>query len=226
MNHRPPPPGFTARGRRFYEGVKGRMTTVKEIPAKLVAELRAKTGAGMMDCKKALEETGGDIEKAIEVLRAKGAARADKRAEREASEGIIGSYVHYDGSVGVLVELNSETDFVARTEDFKALAKEIAIHVAAAKPIAVRIEDVPADVVERERRVYKAQVAEEKKPDAVKAKIVEGKLKKFYQENVLLEQPFVKDDKVNVGALVKCLSGKTGEKIEIRRFARFELGGN
>jgi len=202
------------------------MTTVKEIPAKLVAELRAKTGAGMMDCKKALEETGGDIEKAIEVLRAKGAARADKRAEREASEGIIGSYVHYDGSVGVLVELNSETDFVARTEDFKALAKEIAIHVAAAKPIAVRIEDVPADVVERERRVYKAQVAEEKKPDAVKAKIVEGKLKKFYQENVLLEQPFVKDDKVTVGALVKGLSGKTGEKIEIRRFARFELGGN
>ena len=202
------------------------MTTVKEIPAKLVAELRAKTGAGMMDCKKALEETGGDIEKAIEVLRAKGAARADKRAEREASEGIIGSYVHYDGSVGVLVELNSETDFVARTEDFKALAKEIAIHVAAAKPIAVRIEDVPADVVERERRVYKAQVAEEKKPDAVKDKIVEGKLKKFYQENVLFEQPFVKDDKVTVGALVKGLSGKTGEKIEIRRFARFELGGN
>jgi len=202
------------------------MTTVKEIPAKLVAELRAKTGAGMMDCKKALEETGGDIEKAIEVLRAKGAARADKRAEREASEGIIGSYVHHDGSVGVLVELNSETDFVARTEDFKALAKEIAIHVAAAKPIAVRIEDVPADVVERERRVYKAQVAEEKKPEAVKEKIVEGKLKKFYQENVLLEQPFVKDDKVTVGDLVKALSGKTGEKIEIRRFARFELGGN
>ncbi len=202
------------------------MTTVKEIPAKLVAELRAKTGAGMMDCKKALEETGGDIEKAIEVLRAKGAARADKRAEREASEGIIGSYVHHDGSVGVLVELNSETDFVARTEDFKALAKEIAIHVAAAKPIAVRIEDVPADVVERERRVYKAQVAEEKKPDAVKDKIVEGKLKKFYQEYVLLEQPFVKDDKVTVDDLVKALSGKTGEKIEVRRFARFELGGN
>jgi len=202
------------------------MTTVKEIPAKLVAELRAKTGAGMMDCKKALEETGGDIEKAIEVLRAKGAARADKRAEREASEGIIGSYVHHDGSVGVLVELNSETDFVARTEDFKALAKEIAIHVAAAKPIAVRIEDVPADVVERERRVYKAQVAEEKKPEAVKEKIVEGKLKKFYQENVLLEQPFVKDDKVTVGDLVKALSGKTGEKVEVRRFARFELGGN
>jgi len=202
------------------------MTTVKEIPAKQVAELRAKTGAGMMDCKKALEETGGDIEKAIEVLRAKGAARADKRAEREASEGVIGSYVHHDGSVGVLVELNSETDFVARTEDFKALAKEIALHVAAAKPIAVRIEDVPADVVERERRVYRAQVAEEKKPEAVREKIVEGKLKKFYQEHVLLEQPFVKDDKVTIGELVKALSGKTGEKVEVRRFARFELGGN
>ena len=201
------------------------MTTVKEIPAKLVAELRAKTGAGMMDCKKALEETGGDIEKAIEVLRAKGAARADKRAEREASEGIIGSYVHYDGSVGVLVELNSETDFVARTEDFKALAKEIAIHVAAAKPIAVRIEDVPADVVERERRVYKAQVAEEKKPDAVKEKIVEGKVKKFYQDTVLLEQT-AQDGKTTIGDMVKALSGKTGEKISVRRFARFELGGN
>src|SRR6266581_5393162 len=202
------------------------MASVKEIPAKLVAELRARTGAGMMDCKKALEETDGDLEKAVDVLRKKGAAKADKRAGREASEGVIGSYVHFDGSVGVLVELNSETDFVARTEDFKALAKEIAIHVAAAKPIAVRIEDVPADVVERERRVYKAQVAEEKKPDAVKDKIVEGKLKKFYQDNVLLEQPFVKDDKVTIGDLVKGLSGKTGEKVEVRRFARFELGGN
>src|SRR5881397_3943938 len=202
------------------------MTTVKEIPAKLVAELRARTGAGMMDCKSALQECGGDLDKAVDILRKKGAAKAEKRAGREASEGWIGSYVHYDGSVGVLVELNSETDFVARTEDFKALAKEIAIHVAAAKPIAVRIEDVPADVVERERRVYKAQVAEEKKPDAVKDKIVEGKLKKFYQENVLLEQPFVKDDKVTVGDLVKALSGKTGEKVEVRRFARFELGGN
>ena len=201
-------------------------TKTSGITAKQVADLRAKTGAGMMDCKKALEETAGDVAKAIEVLRAKGVARADKRAEHEASEGVIGSYVHHDGSVGVLVELNSETDFVARTDDFKALAKDIAIHIAAAKPIAVRIEDVPADIIERERRVYTAQVAEEKKPEAVRQKIVEGKLKKFYQENVLLEQPFVKDDKMTVGDLVRALSGKTGEKVEIRRFARFELGGN
>src|SRR5438552_18240753 len=180
----------------------------------------------MMDCKKALEETDGDLEKAVDVLRTKGAAKADKRAEHEASEGVIGSYVHHDGSVGVLVELNSETDFVARTDDFKALAKDIAIHIAAAKPIAVRIEDVPADIIERERRVYAAQVAEEKKPEAVRQKIVDGKLKKFYQDNVLLEQPFVKDDKMTVGDLVRALSGKTGEKVEIRRFARFELAGN
>src|SRR5437660_6049659 len=201
-------------------------TKTSGITAKQVADLRAKTGAGMMDCKKALEETAGDVAKAIEVLRAKGVARADKRAEHEASEGVIGSYVHHDGSVGVLVELNSETDFVARTDDFKALAKDIAIHIAAAKPIAVRIEDVPADIIERERRVYTAQVAEEKKPEAVRQKIVEGKLKKFYNETVPLQQPFVKDDTMTVGDLVKALSGKTGEKVEIRRFARFELGGN
>ncbi len=199
---------------------------MKEISAKLVAELRARTGAGMMDCKKALEETGGDLEQAVDLLRKKGAAKADKRAGREASEGWIGCYVHFDGSVGVLVELNSETDFVARTEDFKALAKDIALHVAAAKPLAVRIEDVPADVVQRERQVYESQVAEQKKPENIRAKIVEGMLKKFYEERVLLEQRFVKDDKVTIGDLVKALSGKTGEKIQVRRFARFELGGN
>src|SRR5437016_10345003 len=137
------------------------MTTVKEIPAKLVAELRARTGAGMMDCKSAVQECGGDLDKAVDILRKKGAAKAEKRAGREASEGWIGSYVHHDGSVAVLVELNSETDFVARTDDFKALAKEIAVHVAATKPLAVRIEDLPADVVERERRVYESQVRSE-----------------------------------------------------------------
>lgn len=199
---------------------------MKEIPAKLVAELRARTGAGMMDCKKALEETGGDIEQAVELLRKRGAAKADKRAGREASEGIIGSYVHHDGSVGVLVELNCETDFVARTDDFKALARELALHIAAAKPLAVRIEELPADVVERERRVYEAQVAEQKKPDHLRAKIVDGMMKKFYQERVLLEQAYVRDDKRTVGELVKELAGKTGEKVEVRRFARFELGGN
>jgi elongation factor Ts len=201
-------------------------TKTTGITAQMVAELRNKTGAGMMDCKKALEEAGGDMAKAEEVLRVKYAARADKRADRAAGQGVIEIYLHFNGRVATMVELNSETDFVANTAEFRQLAKDIALHVASAKPLAVRTEDLPAEVVERERRVYRAQVAEEKKPDAVKEKIVEGKLKKFFQENVLLEQPFVKDDKQTVGDLVKALSGKTGEKVEVRRFARFELGGN
>ena len=201
-------------------------TKTSGITAKQVADLRAKTGAGMMDCKKALEESGGDAAKAEELLRVKYAARADKRADRAAGQGVIEIYLHFNGRVGTMIELNSETDFVANTAEFRQLAKDLALHVASARPIAVRIEDVPADIIERERRVYAAQVAEEKKPEAVRQKIVDGKLKKFYQENVLLEQPFVKDDKMTVGDLVKALSGKTGEKVEIRRFARFELGGN
>jgi elongation factor Ts len=199
---------------------------VGEITTKMIAELRNRTGAGMMDCKRALEEAGGDMEKAVEILRARGAAGADKRAGRQASEGLIEAYVHFNGRVGTLVELNCETDFVARTEDFRQLAKDLTLHVASARPIAVRIEDVPADVIEREKRVYVAQVAEEKKPDAVKEKIVQGRLKKFYEDNVLLEQRFVKDDSKTVGELVKALSAKTGEKVEVRRFARFELGGS
>jgi len=201
------------------------VVTVKGIPAKLVAALRARTGAGMMDCKKALEETSGDLEKAVDLLRKTGAAKADKRAGREASEGLIGSYVHHDGAIGVLVELNCETDFVARTDDFKALARDLALHVAAAKPLAVRIEDLPAEVVQRERQVYEAQVAEQKKPENIRAKIVEGMIKRFYEDQVLLEQKFVKDDKRTVGELVKELSAKTGEHISVRRFVRFELGG-
>ena len=201
-------------------------TMTNPINAKQVAELRAKTGAGMMDCKKALEETGGDMAKAEELLRVKFAAKAEKRADRSAAEGAIEVYLHFNGRVATMVELNCETDFVANTPEFKQLAKDLALHVASARPIAVRVEDVPAEVVERERRVYTAQVAEEKKPEAIKAKIVEGKLRKFFEEQVLLEQPFVKDDKVTVGELVKALSGKTGEKVEVRRFARFELGGN
>ncbi len=202
------------------------MATVKEIPAKLVAELRARTGAGMMDCKKALEETGGDLEKAVDVLRTKGAAKADQRAGREASEGLIGSYVHHDGRIGVLVEVNCETDFVARTEGFRTLVKELALHIASAKPLAVRIEDLPPELVERERKVYEAQVAEQKKPEHIRGKIVEGMLKKFYEENVLLEQKFVKDDKHTVGDLVRDVAAKTGEKVQVRRFVRFERGGN
>jgi elongation factor Ts len=180
----------------------------------------------MMDCKKALEETGGDVDKAIDLLRKKGVAKAEKRAGREATEGLIGSYVHHDGAIGVLVELNCETDFVARTEDFKALAKDLAVHVAATRPLAVRIEDLPPELVQREKQVYEAQVAEQKKPEQIRGKIVEGMLKKFYEENVLLEQKFVKDDTRTVGELVKELSAKTGENVQVRRFVRFELGAS
>ncbi len=202
------------------------MTTVRGVSAKLIAELRGRTGAGMMDCKKALEEAGGDLEKAAEILRSRGAAKADKRAGRSASEGLVEAYVHFNGKVAVLVELNCETDFVARTDDFRQLAKDVALHVASARPLAVRIEDLSAEVVEREKRIYEAQVTEEKKPDAVKAKIVEGRLRKFYEESVLLEQKFVKDDTRTVGDLVTQLAANTGENVQVRRFTRFELGGN
>ena len=271
-----------------------------EITAKMVAELRARTGAGMMDCKKALTEAGGDLDKAVELLRQKGQAKSDKRAGREASEGTVAAYVRPDGQVGALVELNSETDFVARTAEFAALARDIArqlaespegadvttrfggavkdlaaktgenvtlrrtarlartgsgrletyvhfngqvgvlldlttpaaaagrpdvaelakdltLHIASAKPIAVKTTDVPADVVERERRVFTAQVAEEGKPEAVRGKIVEGKIRKFFEERVLLEQPFVKDDKKKIRDLL-------GE-FTVAQFARFEVGG-
>ena len=201
------------------------MSSVKEIPAKLVAELRARTGAGMMDCKKALEEVGGDLDKAAELLRKKNVVKADKRAGRHAAEGVIEAYVHFNGKVAVLVELNCETDFVARTDAFRQLAKDVALHVASAAPIAVRIEDVPREVVDAERRIYEAQVAEQKKPENIRAKIVEGMLKKFYEERVLLEQKFVKDDKRTVGDLVRELAAQTGENVQVRRFARFELGG-
>src|SRR2546426_2821943 len=225
MNHRPPPPGFTARGRRFYEGVKGSVTTVKEIPAKLVAELRARTGAGMMDCKKALEEAGGDIDKAVDILRKKGAAKADKRAGREATQGVIASYVHHNARVAVLVELNCETDFVANTDEFKQLAKDLTHQIASTAPIAVRREDIPADVIAKEREIYLAQVAEEKKPEAVKQKIVEGRINSFYEERALLEQKFVRDGSKTIGDMVKELAAKTGENVQVRRFVRFELGG-
>src|SRR2546429_3999174 len=184
------------------------MATVKDIPAKLVAELRARTGAGMMDCKKALEETAGDLEKAVDVLRTKGAAKADKRAGREASQGLIGHYVHHIGNIGVLVELNCETDFVARTEAFKALARDLAVHIAATNPLAVRVEDLPAETIARERQVYEAQVAEQKKPETIRAKNVDGVMKKVYEKNVPPQQKCVKDDKPTVGELVKAPAAK------------------
>jgi len=198
------------------------MTTT--ISAKEVSELRSRTGAGMMDCKKALQDTDGDLDKAVQLLRQKGIAKAEKRTGRSAREGAIGSYLHFNGRVAVLVELNSETDFVARTDDFQNLARDLAMHVASAKPLAVSPDGIPADVMERERAIFEAQVAESGKPEQVRPKIVEGKLKKFYQENVLLQQPFVKDDKKTIDDLVKEVSGKVGENIVVRRFVRYELG--
>jgi elongation factor Ts len=197
----------------------------KDIPAKLVAELRARTGAGMMDCKKALAETGGDLEKAVELLRSKSIAKADKRSTREVAEGLIEAYVHFNGRVAVLVEVNCETDFVARTDAFRQLAKDLTLHIASAAPFAVRIEDLAREVVDTERRIYEAQVIEQNKPENIRAKIVEGMLRKFYEERVLLEQKFVKDDKRTVGELVKELAAQTGENIRVRRFVRYELGG-
>ncbi|MDH5255837.1 MAG: translation elongation factor Ts [Gammaproteobacteria bacterium] len=199
-------------------------TKTKAISAKDVAELRARTGAGMMDCKKALEEAGGDMEKAGELLRAKGIAKAEKRAGRSASQGLVVNYMHHNGQVGVLVELNSETDFVARTEAFGQLARDIALHIASADPLAVNPEDIDPELVERERRIAEQQVAEEGKPEAIRAKIVEGKLKKFVAERTLLEQPFVKDDSKTIGQLVKEVSGQLGEAVVVRRFARFKIG--
>jgi len=194
------------------------------ISAKDVAELRKRTGAGMMECKKALEESAGDFDQATEWLRARGIAKSEKRADRAAGQGLVEAYVHHNGKVGVLVELNCETDFVARTEDFRTLAREIAMHVAFANPLAVSTDQLPAEVVERERRIYAEQVTQEGKPEAVRLKIVEGKLRKFYADSVLLEQPWVKDDKQTVGDLVKSASGKLGENLVVKRIARFQLG--
>ncbi|HEY0809542.1 MAG TPA: translation elongation factor Ts [Longimicrobiales bacterium] len=194
------------------------------ITAGMVKELRERTGAGMMECKNALSETNGDMEKAIDLLRARGAAKAAKRAEREVKQGAIGSYVHMGGKIGVLVEVNCETDFVARNDAFQALVRDLAMHVAAAAPLALTPQEIPADVVERERGVYREQVKQEGKPEKMWDKIVEGKLNKFYKESTLLEQPFVKDPDKTIKDLVTEVAAKTGENIVIRRFARFVLG--
>jgi elongation factor Ts len=199
------------------------MATVTISP-KQVSELRARTSAGMMDCKRALEEAGGDMDKAAEVLRKKGIAKAEKRAGRSAAQGLIVSYIHHNAQVGVLLELNCETDFVARTDDFQRLARDIALHIASADPIAVNPEDIPAELVERERRIAEEQVAAEGKPENVRPKIVEGKIKKFIAERTLLEQPYVKDDAKTVGQLVKEVSAKVGEAVQVKRFARFKIG--
>ncbi len=195
-----------------------------EVSASMVKDLREKTGAGMMDCKKALGETGGDFQKAIDYLRQKGLATAAKRAGRIASEGVIGSYVHAGAKIGVMVEVNCETDFVAKTDDFHAFAKDISMHVAAINPLYIQREDIPADVLEKEREIYRVQARSTGKPEKVIDRIVEGKLEKYYSEVCLLEQPFVKDPDVSVKDLLNSLIGKMGEKIEIRRFCRFQVG--
>jgi elongation factor Ts len=189
-----------------------------------VKSLRDRTGAGMMECKNALTEAGGDQEKAIDLLRTRGAAKAAKRAEREATEGSVGAYIHMGGKIGVMVEVGCETDFVARNDQFQALVRDIAMHIAAAAPTSVSRDQISPDVLERERNVYREQMRESGKPEQIWDKIVDGKIEKFYAESVLLEQPFVKNPDQTVGQMITEISGKTGEKIEVRRFTRYQLG--
>lgn len=198
------------------------------ITAALVKELRGKTGAGMMDCKKALTETGGDIEKAVDFLREKGIAKAAKKADRIAAEGIVESYIHSNGRIGVLLEVNSETDYVAKNDEFKLFVKDVAMQIAALGARYVQREDVPDDIVQKEREIFKQQVLEEGKPEKIVDRIVDGKIDKFYKEICLLEQEFVKNDADNKGRTIERLLkeqiSRIGEKLSIRRFVRFELG--
>src|SRR4029079_19123331 len=194
------------------------------ITAKDVAALRERTGAGMMDCKKALEETSGDLDKAVELLRSKGAAKADKRAGRQTKEGVIGNYIHHNGKIAVLVEINCETDFVARTDDFQQLGKYIAEHIAAAAPIAVDKDQAQQEQIDSERRIFVEQVKAEGKPEHMIDKIVEGKVQAFYKDVALMHQMWVRDPKKSIGDLVKEVSAKTGENVQVRRFVRYQLG--
>ena len=194
------------------------------VTTEMVKKLRAMTNAGMMDVKRALEDAGGDLDKAAQLLRERGIAKADKTAEREAKEGVVGTYVHHNGKLAVLVEVNSETDFVARNDVFKDLARNLAMHVAMANPQNVRREDVPEDIVAAEREALRKQALEEGKPEAVAEKIVEGRLGKFFAETVLLEQPYIKDDMKTVGDLVKEVAATLGENIQVGRFARISVG--
>jgi elongation factor Ts len=190
----------------------------------MVKDLRVKTGAGMMDCKEALAASGGDFDKAIDYLRKKGMSAATKRSSKAAKDGTITSYIHMGGKIGVMVEVNCETDFVAKTDDFQAMAKDLAMHVAAANPSYVSSNEIPDEVLDREKSIYKEQAQAEKKPEKIWDKIIEGKLKKYYEEVCLLDQKFVKNTDVTVGTLVNNMIAKTGENIIIRRFARFQLG--
>jgi elongation factor Ts len=194
------------------------------ITAEDVQELRRRTGAGIMDCKRALGECEGDMEKAATLLRKQGQTRADARMSRATSEGVVSSYIHAGGRIGVIVEVNCETDFVARTDEFQALARNLAMHIAAENPRYVRREEVPAQVVEQEKEIYRALALKEGKPERVLDKIVEGRLEKFYSEVCLLDQAYVRDDQVTVAQLVKDAIARLGENIVVRRFARFQVG--
>lgn len=194
------------------------------ISAGLIKELRERTGIGMMECKRALEESNGDIDKAITVLRKKGHARAKDKMDRKAKEGTVGSYIHLNGKIGVLVEVNCESDFVARNEEFQGLVKNIAMHIAAARPKYVSSEDIPQEVLEEEKNIIREQFKDSGKPPEIVEKIVLGKLSKFFQETCLLDQPYIKEDKMAVKELVTSFIAKFGENIVISRFARFELG--
>jgi len=195
-----------------------------DIDVSLVRDLRQKTGAGIMDCKRALKETQGNIDKAIEFLRQKGLAKAVKRVGRKAEEGLIGSYIHPGGRIGVLVEVNCETDFVARTQEFKDLVKDISMHVAAADPQYLMRGDIPEEIIQKEKAILRVQAQEMGKPEKVVDRIVEGKMERFFSEVCLLEQPYVKDLDLTVGDLFNSLIGKIGERISIRRFTRYQLG--
>lgn len=195
-----------------------------EITAALVKELRERTGAGMMDCKRALVEKNGNIDAAIELLREKGLAAAAKKAGRIASEGLVDAYIHAGGKIGVLIEVNCETDFVAKTDEFKELVRDLAMHIAAQSPTYISSEEIPADVIEKEREILRAQALNEGKPEKIVDKMVEGRVEKFFAEVCLLNQPFVRDNDVTVGALITSKIASIGENINVRRFERFVLG--
>ena len=194
------------------------------ITSQMVKELRVKTGTGMMDCKEALAAVDGDFEKAIDYLRKKGMSAATKRSSKAAKDGVIASYIHMGGKIGVLVEVNCETDFVAKTDDFITMSRDIAMHVAASNPIYVRADEIPPEALEREKAIYREQLMTEKKPEKIWDKIIEGKLKKYYEDVCLVDQKFIKNTDVTVGTLITNMIAKTGENIVIRRFARFQLG--
>ncbi|MFA6010703.1 MAG: translation elongation factor Ts [Desulfobacteraceae bacterium] len=196
-----------------------------EISAALVKELRDKTGSGIMDCKQALKENAGDIEKALDFLRKKGLATAQKRSGRDAKEGVVQSYIHMGGKIGVMVEVNCETDFVAKNEDFQEFAKNVAMHIAAAAPMGLGPEEIPESVIAREREIYRERALEQGKPANIIDKIVDGQVEKFYKDSCLLSQPYIKDPKLTITDLLTETIAKIGENIKIRRFARFQLGG-